>query len=273
MFVPLVSYSTAILADSLADRVVASFNHESPRLHATIKSDDEIDLEAPTGSISLFLDRVRAECRRRPDDCDSVIKGFVQSITATAFQPDSLRFNVEDVYPVIRPASTVDATQYPFDDNVTRVFISRPYISGAVLLYAIDTPKALRFVSASDLEHAGLTVDALDRIAVAHVSRLPSVKIEALPEAPGLWAALAIDGYGTSRLFNPKFWDAIEARAGGPVAIALPTRDWLFAARLDDSQAIARLRILAARIVAGEPTAVTSALVRRDGQSWSEIPP
>jgi hypothetical protein len=30
---------------------------------------------------------------------------------------------------------------------------------------------------------------------------------------------------------------------------------------------------VAARIVAGEPTAVTSALVRRDGQSWAEVSP
>jgi len=92
-------------------------------------------------------------------------------------------------------------------------------------------------------------------------------------EMPGLWAGIAHDGYGTSRLFDPKLWEALEAQAGGPVAVALPTRDWLLAARLDDAQAIARLRTIAARIVAGEPTAVTAALVRRDGESWIEVPP
>jgi len=77
----------------------------------------------------------------------------------------------------------------------------------------------------------------------------------------------------TSRLFDSKFWDALETKAGGPAAVALPTRDWLLAARLDDPEATARLRTVAARIVAGEPTAVTSALVRRNGQSWTEVPP
>jgi uncharacterized protein YtpQ (UPF0354 family) len=154
-----------------------------------------------------------------------------------------------------------------------RMFVSRPYISGAVLLYAIDTPRAIRFVNASDLEHSGLTLDALDKIALSHVSRLAPLTFSQMNGAPGLWAGIASDGYGTSRLFDPKFGDTLEARAGGPVAVALPTRDWLLAARLDNPQAIAKLRAVAARIVAGEPTAVTSALVRRNGQSWTEVPP
>jgi uncharacterized protein YtpQ (UPF0354 family) len=140
-------------------------------------------------------------------------------------------------------------------------------------LYAIDTPRAVRFVNASDLEHSGLTVDALDKIALSHVSRLAPIKIEPMREARGLWVGIARDGYGTSRLFDSKFWDTLETQAGGPVAVALPTRDWLLAARLDDPQAIARLRAVVARVVAGEPTAVTSALVRRSGQSWTEVPP
>ena len=84
---------------------------------------------------------------------------------------------------------------------------------------------------------------------------------------------IASDGYGTSRLFDSQFWVALEAQAGGPVAVALPTRTWLLAARLDDPETIARLRTVAARIAAEEPTAVTSALVRRSGQDWLEVPP
>jgi len=43
--------------------------------------------------------------------------------------------------------------------------------------------------------------------------------------------------------------------------------------RLDNPDAIAQLRTIAARIVAGEPNAVTAALVRRNGQSWIEVLP
>jgi len=259
-------------ADSLTNRVTAAFNQEDPKLQAIVKSDDEIHLTTPMGPITVFLDRVRGECERRPEGCEAAIKQLVNSTTVTVASSDSTKFDPENVYPVVRPASGLRAMQTTVAD-IVRLFVSRPYISGAVVLYAIDTPRALRFANTSDLEHSGLTVDALDHIARSHVSRLAPIRFKQTHDMPGLWAGIASDGYGTSRLFDPKFWDTLEAQAGGPVAMALPTRDWLLAARLDDPEAIARLRTVAARIVAGEPTAVTSALVRRDGQSWIEVPP
>jgi uncharacterized protein YtpQ (UPF0354 family) len=260
-------------ADSLTDRVLAAFNKQDPKLQATAKSDDELHLTTPIGPLTVYLDRVRAECRKRPEDCDATVNQLVTATLATSSSPDSMRFDPEQVYPVVRPVAGVQAMQATIGGDITRLFVSRPYISGAVLLYAIDTPKAVRFVNASDLTHAGLTLEALDQIAVAHVARLAPPKLEQMRGAPGLWASISNDGYGTSRLFDPKFWDALETRAGGPVAVALPTRDWLLAARLDDPTAMTQLRAVAARIVAGEPTAVTSALVRRDGQSWTEVSP
>jgi uncharacterized protein YtpQ (UPF0354 family) len=272
-FLALVIHQVPASADSLTDRVVAAFNGEDPKLQPTIKSDDEIHLTTPIGAITVFLDHVRGECQTRPEDCDASIKQLVSSTTVTSSSPGLMKFDPENVYPVVRPVNSLQAMQATIGGDVARLFVSRPYISGAVLLYAIDTPRAVRFVNASDLEHSGLTVDALDKIALSHVSRLATLKIEPMRETHGLWAAIANDSYGTSRLFDSKFWDALETQAGGPVAVALPTRDWLLAARLDDPEAIARLRTVAARIVAREPTAVTSALVLRNGQSWTEVAP
>jgi uncharacterized protein YtpQ (UPF0354 family) len=266
-------HATASLADALTDHVAAAFNQEDPKLQATIKSNDEIHITAPIGSVSVYLDHVRAECSKRPNDCDSVVKRFVQATVASARGPDALKFDANNIYPVVRAADTVRAMKGTLGDKVTSTFVSQPFVSGAVLLYAIDMPTAVRFVSQSDLEHAGLTLEALDKLAASNASRLPSIHMEPLDRAPGLWTALATDGYGTSRLFDATFWDTAEARAGGAVAVALPTRDWLLFARLDDQAAISRLRALAARVVAGEPYAVTSSLVRRDGKSWVEVLP
>jgi uncharacterized protein YtpQ (UPF0354 family) len=266
-------HGASALADALTDRVAAAFNQEDPKLQATIKSDDEIHITAPIGSVSVFLDHVRGECAKRPNDCDAIVKRFAQATVASARGPDAMKFDADNLYPVIRAADTLRAMTGTLGDKVASTFVSRPYISGAVLLYAIDTPAAVRFVSQSDLEHAGLTLDDLDKLAVSHVSRLPPLHVQPLDRAPGLWTALATDGYGTSRLFDPAFWDTAEARAGGAVAVALPTRDWLLFARLDDPAAISRLRVLAGRVVAGETHAVTASLVRRVGKSWIEVLP
>jgi uncharacterized protein YtpQ (UPF0354 family) len=260
-------------ADSLTDRVLAAFNQKDPKLQPTAKSDDEIHLTTPIGAVTVYLDRVRGECRKRPEDCGATVNQLVTATLATSSSSDSMRFDPEQVYPVVRPVTGLQAMQATIGGDITRLFVSRPYISGAVLLYAIDAPTAVRFVNASDLKQSGLTIEELDRIALTHVARLAPPKFEQMRGAPGLWASISKDGYGTSRLFDPKFWDALETHAGGPVAVALPTRDWLLAARLDDPTAMAELRAVAARIVAGEPTAVTSALVRRNGQGWTEVPP
>jgi len=253
--------------------VADAFKQVDPKLQPTIKSDDEIHLTMAAGPITVFLDRTRAECQRRPKNCDATIKQLVSATTATTGSMDALKFTPEAIYPVVRPASSLQALQATIGSAVDRLIVSKPYVSGAVLLYAIDSPQALRFVSKGDLDQAGLTLDALDKLARSHVSRLPHVEFQQMQGAPGLWAAIAHDGYGTSRLFDPKFWDEIEVRAGGPVALALPTRDWILAARLSDAQSVTQLRTVAARIVAGEPTGVTPALVRRNGESWIEVPP
>ena len=266
-------HGTASLADALTDRVAAALNREDPKLQATIKSDDEIHVTAPMGRSSVYLDHIRADCRKRPNDCDALVKHFAHSMAATARAPEAMTFNADNIYPVIRGEGTLRAMEETVGDKGKGLFVSRPYVSGAVLLYAIDTPAAVRFVSESDLEHAGLTVDALDGLAVSHVSRLPPIHIEPVDRAAGIWSAVATDGYGTSRLFDSSFWDTAETRAGGTVAVALPTRDWLLFARLDDPAAISKLRTVAARVVAGEVYSVTSSLVRRDGKSWVEVLP
>ena len=259
-FLALALHGVSASADSFTDRVTAAFNHEDPKLQANAKDDDEIHLTTPIGPITVFLDRVRGECQKRPETCDAAIEQLVTATTETTVSADVTKLNTENIYPVVRPTNGLQAMQATIGGDVARMFVSRPYISGAVLLYAIDTPRAIRFVNSSDLEQSGLTIDALDKIALSHVSRLTPLTFSQMSGSPGLWAGLANDGYGTSRLFDPKFWDTLEAQAGGPVAVALPTRDWLLAARLDNPQAIARLRTVAARIVAGEPTAVTSAI-------------
>jgi uncharacterized protein YtpQ (UPF0354 family) len=278
-FLALALRGVCAFADSFTDRITAAFNQKNPQLQATAKADNEIHLTTPIGPITVFLDRVRGECQKRPETCDAAVEYLVTATTETSASAEAMKLNTENIYPVVRPTNTLQAMQAmqamqaTIGAEAARTFVSRPYISGAVLVYAIDTPRAIRFVNASDLEHSGLTIDALDKIAFSHVSRLAPLQFSQMSGAPGLWAGIASDGYGTSRLFDPKFWDTLEAQAGGPVAVALPTRDWLLAARLDNPQAIAKLRTVAARIVAGEPTAVTSALVRRNGQSWIEVPP
>jgi uncharacterized protein YtpQ (UPF0354 family) len=87
----------------------------------------------------------------------------------------------------------------------------------------------------------------------------------------GLFAAITQDGYGTSRLFDPQFVQALERKAGGSVVVAAPTRDWILMARADDSTAVLKLRDLAKKVFRGESYSVSPALLRWNGKAWDEI--
>lgn len=82
----------------------------------------------------------------------------------------------------------------------------------------------------------------------------------------------ANDGLGTARVFDAALWQKLEAAAGGPVAMAMPTRDWVFFARADNTQALATLRALLGRVVRGEPYAVSAAVMVRNGAGWKLLP-
>ena len=51
--------------------------------------------------------------------------------------------------------------------------------------------------------------------------------------------------YVTSRAFDNAQWDKLQAPAGGAVAVAVPTRDWVLFLRADRADMIVALQTLA----------------------------
>jgi uncharacterized protein YtpQ (UPF0354 family) len=140
------------------------------------------------------------------------------------------------------------------------------------VIYATDSPEAIRFATAKDLERQGLSEERLQALAAANVKRLDPVKISVLPNSNGLVAAITQDTYATGRLFDPIFVQELEHAVGGPVVVAVPTRDWIVAADGGDAAALARLKDLAARVSRGEAYSVSPKPVKCDGKTWQELP-
>jgi hypothetical protein len=97
----------------------------------------------------------------------------------------------------------------------------------------------------------GLSEERLQAIAVANVKRLDSVKISVLPNSNGL--AITQDTCATSRPFGPTSIQGLEHAVGGPIVVAVQTRDWIVAANAGDAAAVARLKDLAARVFGARP--------------------
>jgi hypothetical protein len=80
-------------ADSLTDRVLAAFNQQDPKLQATANQ-------------------------------------LLTATLATSSSPDSMKFDPEQLYPVVRPLTGLQSMQATIGGDITRPFVSRPWPLG-----------------------------------------------------------------------------------------------------------------------------------------------
>lgn len=270
-FLIVLALCSTAFAEPVTDRVRAAIAAASPGSRTELLGDGGIEVTGPTGKMTMYPDNVQKECDRYPDQCDDIIKKFVSALTSVN-ESSKFELTESNVYPVIRSDALLKNLRELMHQDPEKRPISRAFTSDSVVVYAIDSPKAIRFATAKDLERQGLSEERLQAIAVANVKRLDPVKISALPNSNGLVAAISQDTYATSRLFDATFVRELEHAVGGPVVVAVPTRDWIVAANAGDSAALTRLKDLAARIFRGEAYSVSPRLVRWDGKTWQELP-
>lgn len=258
-------------ADGLTEKVLQTFRSQASGLRATAKSDDELQVTGWRGPLTVYLFNVRTVCTSNKDRCDDEVLSFVQRVVSVASADQSAdAFVVEKVYAVLRNAGFAKRAAETFKEP-NKQLIVLPFVESIELLFVVDGDKAVRYVNRDDIAGAGLTEVALLDLASRNATRLPQVKYEPTKGMPGVYFMPANDGLGTSRAFDFALWEKLEAVAGGPVAIAVPTRDWVLFTRADQPELVAKLRTLAGRIARGEPYPVSDAVLVRDGNSWKPL--
>jgi uncharacterized protein YtpQ (UPF0354 family) len=263
----------AVFAATVAERLRDAIAHTAPQLQPKLHGDGGIEIHGPNGTGTVYADNVEKVCEQHADQCEDAIQKFAGTIAAAVTEAPSIVPTDSNIYPVIRSADSLRSLENANHHAPDMTPISHPFTADSVVLYAVDSSMAMRFAVGEDLKKRGFSQERLQAMAAANAARLAPPKVSVLPNSNGLIAAIAQDGYGTSRLFDTNFVQTLEHAAGGPVVVAVPTRDWVLAAKADDAQAVARLRDLAGKIFRGESYAVTPGLVRWDGKAWQPLPP
>ena len=261
----LLGLTQAATGATIPERVRDAIAKIAPQLHPELHKNGGIEIHGvSSGDVTVYADNVEKACAQQPEQCDTAIQEFATQFTSSLAEMKDLVSVGTNVFPVVRPA------------QLTRSIpdvLSQPFTSDSVVLYAIDTPSAMRFASGADLKKQGIALERLQAMAMANVAHLKPVEVSVRPNSNGLVAMIVQDGYATSRLFDPEFLETLEKTAGGPVVVAVPTRDWILAVKADDAAAVQKLRGIAARIFHGEPYSVTADLIRWDGKVWQTVPP
>lgn len=257
-------------ADGLTDKVLRALRSEAPEIGVTVVTDNELKIASKSAS-TVYLFNVRKSCESRADRCDEEVANFVRGVVSVASVDSAQRaFVGEKVFPVLRRSGFgTRATERIKEPD--KQLVVMPFAESIETLFVVDSEKTVRFINLDDMAKAGLTVATLADLASRNAARLPVLKAEPIKGMEGVHFMPANDGLGSSRVFDPALWIKLEALAGGPVALAVPTGDWIFFTRADQPDQVAKLRGLVARVVRGEPYSVSDAVLVRDRGGWKAL--
>lgn len=134
-----------------------------------------------------------------------------------------------------------------------------------VVVYAIDTPSNIAYLSPEELVRLGVERDALRALAVRNLrGLLPGIEVQ---RGEMLNMITADGNYEASLLLFPDLWEREREKLRGEPVAAVPARDLLLFADSADAEAVAQLRQLAAKMREEAAYSLTDRLfVLREGQ-------
>src|SRR5687767_7736780 len=215
-----IGWAQSALADAFTEKIVAVIQKAASDLTVTVKDQNELQIQTPTGPFTLYLDNVRAACTSNATRCDAELESFVsRSISVIRLGEEGKAVTPEKLFLVLRSAGFGKRAGQQFANDAKKQPVVRPFVEGIEILYVLDTPKAFRFINHSDLETAGLSLERLHEVASRNAANLKPVKYGPAPNQPDIFFMPAGDGLGTARIFDGALWDRIEKELGGPVVV------------------------------------------------------
>lgn len=135
-----------------------------------------------------------------------------------------------------------------------------------VVVYAIDTPSNIAYLSPDELERLGVSREDLRALAVRNLrGLLPGVQVQ---RGEKLAMVTADGNYEASLLLFSDLWAREREKLRGDPVAAVPARDLLLFADSADADAVAQLRQLAARMRAEATYSLTDRLFVLREDRW-----
>jgi hypothetical protein len=212
----------------------------------------------------VSLDRLVANLNKADADRAQEYARFQRLIAtmierADPFKPETLRV-------IVRPTAAIDAFETETAlDGAPNLVLRRPFAPGLEEVVAGDTPTSVALMPRARL--ADLKLGAAQAFDRGRANLATAAQETVWREENGLLVATLDGAYEASLLAVDPLWRAMEARLGGPLAVAAPTRGRLAVGRANDAGDMARLEAIVAE-EAGGPGLVAGAVLLRRGGAW-----
>jgi len=194
---------------------------------------------------TAYLDNAYLQYKGSPDSLNSILEDHINALASTGKFDDKIK-NVENIVPVIKdnlylsslieaftrsPSASAKSPKIPYHEQLN---------SELVVLYAFDSPSALRFVSKEDIEELGIDMGELRKIAIKNLlGRLPSMS----REGDNSLSMLSAGGhFEASLLLVEDIWNSSNFPVNGKIVVFVPSRDVVLITGSEDQQGLDQAR-------------------------------
>jgi hypothetical protein len=214
--------------------------------------------------VSIRLDTLQARVNLPDAIVEAEYSRFENNVRNLLAQQDP--FKLAQLRVVIRTTEAINAFEVQTAALGQRNgVVRRPFSEGLEEVVVGDTPTTIALMPTGRLTDLELgATQAFDRARANTLKELSGLKWTV---NDGLLAADSNQPYATSLLALDPVWTTIEKQLGGPLAVAVPTRDTLVVGRADRVRDMARLATIAAS-GAGNTGSVSGKVLVRQGAIW-----
>jgi uncharacterized protein YtpQ (UPF0354 family) len=200
-----------------------------------------------------------------PENRSEIIRKYVEGFAETA-RAQEAPIDPKRILPIVKDRAWLeDLNANSKGQGKTMAVIWEPYNEELVIVYAEDTPRNIRFLTADNLTAVGLGIDDLRPLACDNLRRMlpmPDIKMES-----GIYRIRAGGDYEASLLVSQDFWELAKLEVAGELVVAVPARDLVLVTGSLDASGLKQIKAVAQNVAAQAPYRLTSSLfVYRQGR-------
>lgn len=256
---------------AFTERVAARLQALQPELRIESVRPLEIHFgnEAEPGAHVAYLHNAY-QAYRNGEALAGVVETYARASVKTleAVAPD-----LGNIVPIIKDAAYVNevsATLKADEGSAPdQALYATPYSEGLVILYAVDTPENIQYLSHRDFQALAMPEPALRARAIENLNRmLPQLTLHSGDDR---YMFTAGGNYESSLLLLDAVWDRLAKRMKGGMVVGIPSRDVLLIADSANQAAVAGLRDKVREIHASGNYTLTPELYERVDGGWRRL--
>jgi uncharacterized protein YtpQ (UPF0354 family) len=215
------------------DEVVATLRVRRPSLRLTLPDNP---LVVQVDGHEVYLANLYRDCVGQPRERrEAQIVNLFDEMQAGFAEPEVKTF--EAARPRLR--ARIVSAEVAANATGRLALVVRPFSTKARIVYVIDSPTTMAYVSINTLEKWSVMAEAIHAPSIDNleaISRDLPIKPVAPPSGTGFYVAIhGVDGYAAARLLAPKFMTRMIDELGPEYFVSIPQRDLLLAWSVDCS--------------------------------------